>query len=123
MRHSVLVSVILSFLFLSCKDDDPKPSSRTIKYEVNGNFTGSVFASYTTASGGTTNEQINLPWSKEITYAASVTAAIVALNGNGGVAGQQVTIIVKRGNSQISSTPISVGSTGGFSTTAPAITF
>ncbi len=124
MKNALLLVTIFSVSFFSsCKKDYPVPSSRVIKFEVTGNFTGTVFASYTTSSGGTTNEQVNLPWSKEINYASNVAAAIVALSGNGGAVGQQLTIAVKRGASQVSSTPVTVDSSGSFSVSTPVVTF
>lgn len=118
--------VVITFINLSCQKDESSPTaaSRVIRYEVSGNYTGSLVASYTTAGGGTTNESVSsLPWSKEIKYNTSVAAAILAFSGNGGVAGQQVTIIVKKGGSQISSTPAIAGSTGSFTITTPVVAF
>jgi hypothetical protein len=116
-------------VFISCKkDSDKKPdtASRNIRYEISGNFTGTaLIASYTTAGGGTNNDPItSLPWTKEITYATNVAAAIIAISGNGGVAGQKVTIVVKRGGSQVG-TPIDAvaDASGSFSKSAPAIVF
>lgn len=121
------VSLFCFLSFLSCKkknDETSANTSRIVRYEVSGNFTGSMFASYTTVSGGTANDPVSsLPWNKEIIYNNSVTAAIVAFSGNGGVAGQQVTIVVKRGGSQVSSTTATAGSSGGFTISSPVITF
>lgn len=123
-----LTTALLFFItFASCNNDNDDSTSstpRVIRYEVTGNFTGSMFASYTTANGGTANDPVSsLPWNKEITYNNSVTAAIIAFSGNGGVAGQQLTIIVKRGSSQLSSTTATAGSSGGFTISAPVVTF
>jgi len=127
MKAYFLFVLIASMTFLSCekdKDDNNNNTSRVIKYEVSGNYTGSLIASYTTASGGTTNETIPaLPWSKEVTYASNVTAAILAVTGNGGVAGQKVTVIVKKGGSQISSTVMTAETSGSFSKPTPSVTF
>jgi hypothetical protein len=93
MKAYFLLVLIASITILSCKKekDNNNNSSRVIKYEITGNYTGSILAAYTTASGGTTNETVSsLPWSKEITYASGVTAVTMAIGGNGGVAGQQV---------------------------------
>lgn len=115
-------------IFVSCKKDDdkaPDNSSRTIRYEVTGNFTGTFIASYTTAGGGTINDQIPaLPWNKEINYEKKVTAAILAVVGNGGVAGQTITVVIKRGGNQVG-TPLNVvaNSSGAFSASAPVIVF
>ncbi|MGF1924708.1 MAG: MmpS family transport accessory protein, partial [Bacteroidia bacterium] len=100
MKKLTLALIAALTIFASCKkDDDKKPnnSSRTLRYEVTGNFTGSLIASYTNASGGTDNVQITLPWNKEIAFAAGVTAANLVISGNQGVAGQKVTVVVKRG--------------------------
>ena len=127
MKAYFLLVLIASMTFLSCekdKDDNNNNTSRVIKYEVSGNYTGSLIASYTTASGGTTNETMPaLPWSKEVTYASNVTAAILAVTGNGGVAGQKVTVIVKKGGSQISSTVMTAETSGSFSKPTPTVTF
>lgn len=124
----LIISILLSVaLFSSCKKDkteNPGSNSRLVKYEITGNFTGTLFASYTTASGGTNNEQVtSLPWSKEITYASNVTAAIIAISGNGGAAGQQVTVVVKKGGTQVSSTTATANSSGSFTQAAPVVTF
>ena len=128
MKQLTLVAavILLSLSFTACKKkkEDTANTSRTLRFEITGNYTGPLFASYTTATGGTSNDPVStLPWNKEITYNSSVTAAIIALSGNGGVAGQQVTIVVKRGGSEVSSTPVTVGSSGSFTKAAPVVTF
>jgi len=131
MKKSILAFIAALTILVSCKKDtDKKPddtagSSRTIRYEVTGNFTGTFFTSYTTAAGGTANDEIaTLPWNKEIEYAKGVTAAIIAVSGNGGVAGQTIKVIIKRGGNQVG-TPMEVvaGPSGGFSKAAPVIVF
>ena len=123
----VLLSTII--FFGSCdkdpKDDPPGNTSRVIRYEVTGNFTGTFSAAYTPTSGGITSEDFTaLPWSKEITYAASVTGASIGVSGTGGVAGQRVKLIIKRGGTQIG-TPIeqTAGSSGTFSIAGQPIIF
>lgn len=128
MKKLTIVLLTVLTILVSCKKDKdrtPAPKSRTLSYEVTGNFTGTFFISYTTASGGTTNDQITaLPWKKEITYADNVTAAVIALTGNGGTAGQKVTLVIKRAGTQVG-TPIEVvaNSFGAFSEGAPVIVF
>ena len=121
---SALLWVVL--LFTACSKDE-KPtnnSSRTLQFEISGNYTGNIFASYTTTAGGTANESVGaLPWRKEITYTAGVTAATIAVAGNGGTVGQQVTVLVKRGNTQVSSTTATADNAGSFSRSAPVVVF
>ena len=115
--------------FASCdKDsdnDNPGNTSRNIRYEVTGNFTGTFSAAYTPTSGGVTSEDFTaLPWSKEITYAAGVSGASIGVSGTGGVAGQKAQLIIKRGGTQIG-TPIeqTAGSSGTFSIAGQPIVF
>jgi hypothetical protein len=127
----IAISIIA---FSSCKKSEPHspvpaPTSspvnlRNVSYEVIGTFTGTLYVSYTTASGSTSNETIAIPWSKAITYAASVDAAIIAITGNGGIIGQTATIEVKQNGIQKSSTTATAaGTTGSFSQSAPVVTF
>ncbi|MES2651842.1 MAG: hypothetical protein V4663_08880 [Bacteroidota bacterium] len=127
MKKLTIAFITALTIFASCKkdkDNKPNTSSRTLRYEVTGNFTGTVIASYTTAAGSTANDQITLPWNKEVNYASSVTAAIILVTGNGGVAGQKVTVVIKRGGTQVG-TPIEAvaGSSGSFSQPAPVVVF
>jgi hypothetical protein len=127
MKQLVTILGISIVFLISCAKpqpiDDPS-TQRLIRYEVAGNFTGVLFASYTTASGGTVNEQVtSLLWVKEVTYASNVPAAIIAVSGNGGAAGQQVTVVVKKGGNQVSSTPVTANSLGSFTQAAPVVTF
>lgn len=124
----ISTAVVLALCFVACKkpvNEPPAGNGRTIRYEVTGAFSGVLFASYTSAAGSTVNEQLaSLPWNKEITYNATVTAAILALSGNGGTAGQQLTITVRRGNSVVSTTSVVVGANGSFPPrTTPVVTF
>lgn len=126
LKFWFLLSVFALIVMQSCKKKDGNTSagSRTIQYEIYGNYTGSLVASYTTATGGTTNENVTIrPWHKEITYNSNVSAAIVAISGNSGTAGQQVTVVVKKGAVQISSTTATADNAGSFSRAAPVITF
>lgn len=126
MKNLTLAFIALLALSVSCKKDskDNPGSSRTLRYEVTGNFSGTFIASYTTASGGTINDQVTLPWTKEINYASNVTAAIIAVTGSGGTAGQKATLVIKRGGKQVG-TPLELvaQSTGSFSEAAPPIVF
>lgn len=95
MKQLTFLLLTVFIVFTSCKknDDDnaikPAPvASRTLNYEVTGNYKGTLYASYTTAFGGTNNEMITtLPWKKEITFESKVTASNIVISGNGGIAG------------------------------------
>lgn len=129
MKTTAIILLTTLCIFFSCNSSDetkPQNTSRTLRYELTGNFAGSIMtAAYTTPSGGTTSEQITaLPWSKEITYNATVGGASLAVTGGGGTAGQQATLVVKRGGIQVGS-PITAtaDAQGTFSIAAPAIIF
>lgn len=118
MKKLVVTFVTVLIILVSCKktDNGPGNSSRTLRYEITANFTGTLIASYTTATGGTANEQVtSSPWIKEVIYASNVTAAVMALSGNGGVAGQKITLTIKRGGSQLGAPiEITANSSGSF---------
>lgn len=103
MKKLVLTLISILIIVVSCKKKDTNPdnSSRTIRYEITGNFTGTLIASFTTAAGATANEQVtSIPWSKEISYSSNVTAAVMSLSGSGGVVGQKITLAIKRSGTQ-----------------------
>lgn len=128
MKKLTIVLLSIITIFASCdkdSDDNAVNSSRTIRYDVTGNFTGSFTAAYTPVSGGITSEEVtSLPWSKEITYAAGVAGASIGITGGGGVPGQRVTLVIKRGNIQVGE-PIMqpVNSSGVFSIAGNPIVF
>lgn len=129
MKKIALILFVSLMLFSSCnKDDDNETinTSRTLHYSLTGNFSGTnLIVSLTTANGGTSNEQINiLPWDREITYNSNVTAANIAVSGNGGTAGQQVTLIIKRGNTVIGTPTVATAdASGSFTKAAPVVVF
>jgi hypothetical protein len=129
-KTAILFLTALTFLSSCSKDDDnnseePSNTSRTLQYNVTGNFSGNLYVTYTTAGGGTTNDQVTaFPWNKEITYNANVTAANIVVTGNGGTAGQQVTLIIKRGGTAVGSPIVSTAnSSGSFNQGASPVVF
>ncbi|SCY36758.1 hypothetical protein [Flavobacterium caeni] len=124
----IALLLFTAYALCSCdKDDDHQDValSRTLTYDLSGTFSGSLFASYTNAGGGTTNEELtSLPWHKEITFNAGVTAANIVISGNGGTAGQQVTLVIKRGGVAIGA-PVTAtaDASGSFSRAAPVVVF
>lgn len=121
-----MAPLMLAVLLSACsKDDDGQPpaQSRQVKLEVTGNYTGTVHLLYTNAPGGTQNDQITLPFTKNITYEPSVMAIVFALAGNGGAAGQTVRIKVTIGNTAKTPVEKTVDATGNFSFSTPGYTF
>lgn len=125
MKKLLILCIAALTILASCKKENNKGpnTSREFRYEVSGNFTGTFYVSYTTATGSTDNEQVTLPWSKDITYAATVDAAIVLLTGNGGIAGQKVTLTTKRGGKKVATFDAVAEASGSFSKPAPIIVF
>ena len=127
MKNLFVLLLAAVVFFCSCNkdDDDSGSKSRNLLYNATGNFSGILYMSYTTASGGTANEQVtSLPWNKEITFNASVTAANIVLSGTGGTAGQQITLTIKRGGAVVGSPTIATAdATGSFAKAAPVVIF
>lgn len=124
----ILMALLLPAAFVSCSkpNDPPAIQLNRIQYNITGNFSGTLIASYTNATGGTTNETAAaLPWKKEIEYAPGVTAAVIAVSGNGGIAGQEVTVVVIKKTATTSSTTtvVTADNSGSFSKAAPTVIF
>jgi len=103
----VISIVIFLWLGVSCSEDDSSPAkSRDIKFEVTGNFTGTLSATYVNATGGGANESIPaLPWNKTLTYASTVPSTGLSVGATVGVAGQTIRVKVFAGGTLISDTP------------------
>jgi hypothetical protein len=129
MKKIAIALIIVLTVFSSCSKDDDNGinlSSRSIRYELTGNFTGNnIITAYTTASGGTITEQItSLPWTKEITFDAGVSGSNITISGAGGMEGQQATLIVKKGGNPVGSpTTATVDARGIFTIVGPVVVF
>lgn len=119
----LIIAIIL--LAVSCGKDDVKPvKSRDIKFEVTGNFSGTMDATFITANGGATNESISsLPWTKSITYQSSVSGTTITIGGGGGVSGQTLKVIVFAGSSVVSETRGVANSSGVVVVASPTYIF
>ena len=108
-KYLKVISIVIYFsgLGVSCSEDDSSPAkSRDIKFEVTGNFTGTLSATYINAIGGGAHESIpSLPWNKTLTYASTVPSTALSVGATGGVAGQTVRVKIFAGGTLISDTP------------------
>ncbi|MFA9194920.1 MmpS family transport accessory protein, partial [Flavobacterium sp. FBOR7N2.3] len=80
LKASLFMLITASVLMSCSKDDDhTKPSdSRTVKYEITGNATGTFDVTYISASGAGANEApTSIPWSKEIVIQNGVAGIII----------------------------------------------
>lgn len=102
----------------SCKkdnNDNPQPvNTRQVKFEITGNFTGKFTVIYSdNINGNTVLNNVTVPWSKEITYPASVSA--VGIGGQAstnGLPGQTATLKIYSGGSVVQSSLKTAGSLG-----------
>lgn len=93
---TLAIVLTLAFTAVSCSSDsEDKVSgngSREVKYEVTGNYTGTMSVVYFEKGGNALNEDITkLPWTKEFTAEAKSPGASLSVSGHGGVAGQKLT--------------------------------
>jgi hypothetical protein len=121
----VISIVMFSWLGFSCSEDDSSPAkSRDIKFEVTGNFTGALSATYVNATGGGTNESIPaLPWNKTITYASTVPSMGLSIGATGGVAGQTIRVKVFAGGTLTSDTAAVADASGMMVVVSPTYIF
>ncbi|WP_306354146.1 hypothetical protein [Flavobacterium sp. '19STA2R22 D10 B1'] len=134
MKKSILKSigiiavVVMSLTSCSSSDDDNggggNANQRNVKFEVTGNFTGDLSATFIVASGGAVSEDLpSLPWIKEITYEPSVSGTGISVGGTGGVAGQTLTVKIFSGGTLISTTPATANNNGTVTISAPSYIF
>lgn len=129
MKTLAIALLTALIVFASCSNDDDNEAqntSRTIRYELTGDFSGNnLIAAYTTASGGTVTEQItSLPWNKEITFGSQVGGGNIVVSGAGGAAGQQATLVIKKGSIPLGSPITTSADAGGtFTLSSPVIIF
>jgi hypothetical protein len=123
IAYLLMTCVIL--LTSACSDDDDSgKSSRLIKYEITGNFSGEILIVYTSASGGSSNATItSLPWSVEITVEDDVLGVAATAGGNSGTAGQTATLKIYAGGKVVESGSDTADSDGIISLSPGAHTF
>ena len=92
---TLAIVLTLAFTAVSCSsdNDDKGSGSRDIKYEVTGNYAGTLSANYIESGNGGQNVDItSLPWSKEFTASADTFGAGITVSGHGGTPGQTLTV-------------------------------
>lgn len=133
MKKTVLITLTaflaIAFTFVSCKKDDtpdePRKNSRSVKYEITGNYTGKLNI-VTNSNIGTMDSynDISVPWTKELTYPDNVI--FVGIGGNSstvGIAGQTVTLKVYSGGNLIYTKIVTAGTNGLIGLPTYAFTF
>lgn len=107
--------ILIMITFSNCKESDPIPNKeKKVKYEITGNFTGSLLILYTDITGGNkTVFNASVPWSQEITYPGSVAA--IGIGGQAsatGSVGQSVLVKIFVDGVEVKSSSASAGSLG-----------
>jgi hypothetical protein len=89
------IVLTLAFTAVSCSsdsDDNSGTNSRDVKYEITGNFTGKLTATYLEESGAPLIVDVTaLPWTKKFTARIDSKGAQLTSSGYGGVKGQTLT--------------------------------
>lgn len=102
-RKTIALSSILwmtLFLFAACKKPDSgNNDNRKVKYEITGNFTGTLTVIVNdNDSGNTVFSNVSLPWTLEKTYAGNVTGIGIGGNSaNPGAATQTLNVKIYAG--------------------------
>ena len=92
-----LLVLTIAMIFCACKKDNPTPAkSRSVKFEITGNYTGHILVAYTDNITGTRTLTVtSLPWTKESTFSAETLGVGLGgntLSANTGMPGQTVTV-------------------------------
>lgn len=115
------LSAILFFTSCTKDNDGPGPSpggpnSRVVKYEITGNYTGKFTVVYNdNVNGNTVVNDVTLPFTKEITYPATVTGIGIGGHSNTpapGAPGQTATIKIYSGGNVVKTASATAGSLG-----------
>lgn len=103
----LIILIILGIASTSCKKDNsgnnttPSTNIRKVKYEITGPYSNKLLLVFTEISGGLESITTTLPWTKEITYNASVAG--IGIGGNSEIptsvldAGKVITIKIYSG--------------------------
>lgn len=112
LKNSLGILALLLLTTTACKKDDPSSesgnntpgvSSKFIRYELTGSYTGQLNVVYTNASGvSETAFNVTLPWSLELTAESTVNAvafnAATSSTSTVGLPGQNVQAKLYTGN-------------------------
>ena len=113
--------LLIAFMALtsltSCSSDDDKgtvgSTSREIRYEITGNFSGeSLDVTYTVNGGATNAEVTSLPWNYTFTADADTRGASFSAGGFGAVPGEKITLKIFQGDTQKASVEGTANSDG-----------
>ena len=101
----IAFNLLAIFLLQSCSTNDATPGgSRAVKYEITGDYTGSMTVALVAANGSFEAFEVKkLPWIYEITADKSVTQIGASAQGSAGKDGQKATFKVYVGGKEVSS--------------------
>jgi Mycobacterium membrane protein len=104
MKNQIILTFFLTTsLFFSCSKDSATPaSSKAVKYEITGNYSGVFTVAYIAGNGSAEVVEITaLPWKKELTADNSLKAVTANATGSGGKSGQTATLKIYVGNVEV----------------------
>jgi hypothetical protein len=105
---SVLSFALMVILLSGCKKDknDNNNSSRNVKYELSGTFTGKFTVIITDNESGTlVIDNVSIPWSKEVSYGNKVIAVGIGASATTyGSAGQTALMKIYSGGNVVKTT-------------------
>jgi hypothetical protein len=124
---SVLSFALIVILLSGCKKDknDNNNSSRNVKYELSGTYTGKFTVIITDNESGTlVIDNVTIPWSKEVTYDSKVIAVGIGASATTyGAAGQTALMKIYSGGSVVKTTNGTADQNGALSLPALAHSF
>lgn len=116
MRKLFLFLAVAAVSLTSCSNDDDNPvsSSREIKYEITGDYSGTepIDITYTENGGGSTTEATSLPWSRTFTANDNTLAGGFTASAIGATPGETITLKVYQGDTLLESVDATAGSDG-----------
>jgi hypothetical protein len=133
MKKAFLLLMVACATFVtSCSSDDDNNTvddtnsntSRDIKYEVTGNYTGVLTVAFITQTGASTTDQITaLPWTRLFNADAGTLSSGFGVTGSGGAAGQTITATIYQGGVDKGSVTATANAEGIITATPPSVSF
>lgn len=113
---SVLSFALVIILLSGCKKDkdENKNSSKNVKYEISGTYTGKFTVIITDNDSGTqTINEVSIPWSKEVTYGDKVVGIGIGVTPTDyGKTGQTAVMRIYSGGTVVKTSNATADQTG-----------
>ncbi len=115
MKKLFLFLAVAAVSLTSCSSDDDNPvsSSREIKYEITGDYSGAgITINYVENGGGSSTTATSLPWSRTYTADQDTFGGSFSAGAGDGTPGETVTLKIYQGDTLLEAVDATAGPDG-----------